>query len=231
LAVQFYIVATVITIIWYFPWNKLKYITATFLSKALETLKLSSPYAFLTLTSFAYARGDSIVVRYTLSSFALGLYGGAYRYLESLSLLPTALSHNLFPISAKKKGITTSQLIKIMTVTIIAGSITSIIVFLTSNWLIVILIGKKYIEAVPILRIFSLVLFLFFINAPLATIVQSSHLVKKFLPYGVINTIGNIILNIIFVPIYGVAAAAWVMLTTEVTGFIINAYFAKKIYS
>lgn len=230
LAAQFYLVSSLLTLIWFFPWRKLSGFKFESFSVVFETLKNSSAYAFLIFSSFLYARGDSLVIRYVLNSAALGIYGGAYRYLESLSLLPTALSHNLFPISAKKQGINIENLKKIFFVTLLSGILISCSFFIFSDVLIVTLLGKSYIQAVPILRIFSAVLFLFFINAPLSTVVQSSHFIKKFLPFGFVNTLLNIALNLIFVPIFGIVAAAWIMLVTEITGLIINIYFVKKLY-
>lgn len=230
LALQTYLIASFITLFWFFPWRELTEFNLESLSHIFTTLKNSSAYAFLIFSSFLYARGDSLVIRYLLNSTALGIYGGAYRYLESLSLLPTALSHNLFPISAKKNGVRIESLRRILFVTLLSGIIISFAVFIFSDVLIVALLGTSYIQAIPILKIFSAVLFLFFVNSPLSTVVQSSHFVKKFLPYGFVNTLLNIVLNLIFIPIFGIVAAAWIMLVTEITGLTINIYFVKKLY-
>ena len=44
------------------------------------------------------------------------------------------------------------------------------------------------------------------------------------------NTSLNILLNIVFIPYYGLIAASWIMLFTEITGLFINLYFVNKIY-
>ncbi len=229
-AIYFYLVSSMITLGWFIPWDRFKKFSLMRMSEIAQTLRSSSSYAFLIFSSFLYARGDSLVIKYVINSTALGIYGSAYRYLESLSLLPTAISHNLFPISAKKEGISFNQLIKIIIVTFLSGLLISGIVFMFSNFLIITLLGNSYQQAIPVLKIFSLVLLLFFINAPLSTVVQSSKYINSFLPYGFGNTMLNIFLNLIFVSHYGIIAAAWVMLTTEITGFFINLYFVKKIY-
>lgn len=229
LSTQLYLLSSILTLLWFFPKNKWQKINLQ-IKNIIPTLKSSSSYAFLIMTSFAYARGDSLVIRYTLNSAALGIYGAAYRYLETLSLLPTAISQNLFPISAKKIGISLSQLLKITAIISLIGVLFSVIVYFGSEWLIVGLLGPAYSTAIPILQIFSFVLLLFFISSPLATVVQSSRYVSKFLPFGIINTLLNIILNIIFVPKFGIIAASWIMLLTEITGLLINIYFVKKVY-
>jgi len=230
-AIKLYLLSSIITLLWYFPWLKFKYFSSSNFSKSFQTLNSSKLYAFLIFTSFTYSRGDSLVVRYTLNSTALGLYAAAYRFLESLSLIPTALAHNLFPISAKEGNVIKSQLMKIVLIMSLLGLVTAFLVFIFSSRLITFILGNAYSAAIPLLKVFSLVIFLFFINSPLNTIVLSSSQINKFLTYGVGNTLLNIALNIIFVPLFGVTAAAWVMLTTEITGFVINVYFARQVYS
>jgi O-antigen/teichoic acid export membrane protein len=122
------------------------------------------------------------------------------------------------------------QLIKMTSVMCLMGIVIGIALFLFSRVLIVDILGQNYIAAISLLQIFSLVVVLFFTNAPLATVVQSSDLVRKFLPWGILNTILNLVLNFYFIPIYGVIAAAWIMLISETTGLLINLYFVSKVY-
>ena len=230
-AVYLYLFSSIITVLVLFPWETLLSFSMIPLGKIYVTLKSSSSYALLIFTSYAYARGDSLVVRYLINSTALGLYGASYRFLEGLSLIPTALAHNLFPLSAKESNISYKQLVKITGTMIIFGISIGSALFFSANFLIRTLLGAQYIHTIPVLKIFSAVLLLFFINSPLSTVIQSSRMLKKFLPWGVGNTALNIGLNIIFVPLLGITGAAWVMFTTEVTGLLINLYFVKKLYS
>ena len=226
----FYIFGSALTALWSFPWLKVSHSSFS-LNSVFKTLKESGAYATLILTSFAYARGDSLIIRIFLNNTALGLYGSAYRYLESLSLLPTALSHNLFPISAKREGITWHHLKKMLAIVIPVGLITSIFLYATSDFLIIGILGEAYKSAVPVMQIFTVVLFLFFINAPLNTVVISSDHLHKFVPWGIANTILNLVLNILLIPFYGIIGAAVAMLVTELTGLLMNVYFVKKKFS
>lgn len=230
IALYTYVVSSFITLVWFFPWSHLNDVKIISFPNIHKILHQSSSYAFLIFTSFAYSRGDSLIIGYSLGNSALGIYGAAYRYLDSLSLLPTALAHNLFPISAKKAGISFQHLMKITGVMTVAGILVGFGLYLFADLLTYELLGESYRSALPLVEIFALVVVLFFMNSALSTVVQSSSYVKKFLPFGVMNTFANIALNLIFVPIYGLQAAAWVMLLTEFTGLSINIYFVKKIY-
>src|SRR3989344_8520368 len=59
------LIALVLTLFWIFPWNDLKFTKLT-ISEVTTILKHSSSYAFLTLTSFFYNRGDAFIISYLL---------------------------------------------------------------------------------------------------------------------------------------------------------------------
>lgn len=226
-----YLITSVINVLWYMPWGMLKGLRLPGITAQLRVIRSSIKYAYLIFTSFAYARGDSFVVKGVLGDAALGMYGAAYRYLESLSLLPTAISHNLFPVSSKEGAVSKKQLKYIVFITTSIGVLAGAALCIGADALILLLVGPAYAPAIPVLRILSLVLILFFVSAPLSTVVQSSNLVGKFLPWGVANTIANIGLNLLLVPMLGIQGAAYSMLITEITGLIINAWFIRKIYA
>ncbi len=225
-----YVCALVFTVVVFFPWRVLQKFRMDSLTSIQTTLKNSSSYAMLILSSYLYARGDSLLVGYLAGSAALGAYGMAYRYLEGLSLFPTAIVQNLFPVSAKKGTVGRLQLKQITVIMAFLGTLSSVFIYLLAEPLVFFILGNKYSSAVPILQIFSLVLILFFVNAPLSAIVQSSEMVKKFLPFGIFNTALNLVLNLMTIPLFGAEGAAWVMATTEFTGLLINLYFIAKLY-
>lgn len=226
-----YLVTSVASIAWYTPWTLLPGLTFAGFRRQYSVVKSSIKYAYLIITSFAYARGDSFIVKGLLGDAALGTYGAAYRFLESLSLLPTAISHNLFPISSKEGTVGARQLQGMAALMGALGIVSGAALWLGADVLIRVVIGPEYAGAVGTLKILAFVLVLFFISAPLGTVVQSSSHIKKFLPWGVANTTANIVLNLLLVPMLGIQGAAYSMLITELTGLIINVWFVRKIYA
>jgi len=223
-------VSAALNAVWFVPWHYFTSFVFNF-SQAIKTLKQSAQYALLITTSYAYSRGDSLIIENTIGSASLGIYSAGYRYLEGLSLLPSALAQNLFHISAKKDSLSSAQLMKITASMAGLGILAGAALFLSSDVLTTTLLGSEYAQSGTIVRVFSAVIVLFFVNAPLSTVVQSSDLLKKFIPWGIANTVANLALNILLIPMYGVVAAAFVMLATEVCGLIINLFFVKKIYT
>lgn len=221
--------SAIANVFWFVPW---KYFMSFAYNtrNALKTLKQSSQYAVLITTSYAYSRGDSIIIENIIGSASLGIYSAAYRYLEGISLLPTALAQNLFHIAAKKDSLKLAQVFKISAVMLVLGLLAGASVFLTASFLTTELLGSEYTLSETVLQVFALVVVLFFVNAPLGSIVQSSDLLKKFIPWGIANTLVNLALNIVYIPLYGVVAAAWIMLITELSGLLINVWFVGRIY-
>ncbi len=201
------------------------------LKKAILTLKKSTPFALLIITSLAYARGDQLIIKFSLSNTALGMYGVAYRFLEMFALIPSAVSQNLFSITSQKKGATHMQILKLAGIMLVVGGLIGGGILLFAQPIILMILGNAYADAIIPLQIFGLVILLFFVNAPFATHVQSSSLIKSFLPFGIANTVLNLILNLAFVPIYGIIAAALIMLITEITGLLINYYFSRRVFA
>jgi len=229
LLLLFWFLGSLVTMVWFFPFSKID-ISLQKIINSVQTLKKSGDYALLTTTALAYSRADQLTVQYFQGSFALGLYGAAYRYLDTLSLLPSAVTQNLFSDAAENGKVSHQQLKKITLISFGVGVLIASVMYLSADFLSVGLLGQDYRGATILVKIFSLVLLLFFVNAPLASIVQSSDYVRRFLPFGILNTVLNVVLNIIFVPLFGVIASAYIMIITEFTGMLINIYFVNKIY-
>lgn len=225
-----YLVATIVATIYYLPFKQLVGFSWTSFKTFTATLLQSSSYLILIATSFFYARGDAFIIRYFLNDGALGLYGAAYRYLEGAAMLPTALAQNLFPLAAKSGHLIKSQALLIIGIMTSLGGFAGLALWLASPILITLLLGSSYNSAIPILQVFAVVLTLFFINSPLSTFVQSSGKIKDFLPFGISNTIANLILNAILIPQYGLIGSAYAMVLSEISGMIINIYFFSKVY-
>jgi O-antigen/teichoic acid export membrane protein len=225
-----YVIGSLATIMWFFPWKLLEGFTFRSWSQVINILRESSSYALLIGTSFFYSRGDWFVIQQSLGNAALGMYGSGYRFLEGMSLVPAAVTQNLFPISDKKEGLAFPQLMKLTSVMTAMGCAAGLFLFFAANFLTTQLLGEAYQSSTVILQIFAGVVVLFFINSPLSTVVQSSKFVTRFLPFGIANTVLNLSLNIVLIPRFGLIAAASVMFLTELTGLLINFWFVTRIY-
>ena len=223
-----YLIGDLIAVVLLFPRHELKELQGS-RSPLFATFRSSSKYALLNYTSATYARADSVLVRGYLGEAALGFYGLAYRYLEYFAMLPSSLVQISFPIFARDKKLGKAHIIKITMLMACVGMFFSVFLALLAPIIITTFHGSLYSPAIIIMQILSATLFLLFINAPLSTYIQSSDMVKKFLPFGILNTSLNIALNIILIPLYGLQGAAWAMMITEGTGLMINGFFTYRL--
>ncbi len=227
-AVTAYLIGDIVAVWLLFPRHKLSQLSGAYLSLR-KTLRSATKYALLNYTSATYARADSILVRGYLGEAALGFYGLAYRYLEYFALLPSSLVQITFPIFARDSKSAKKHIFKLAGCMALFGIVFGGLLVFLAPIIINAFHGSEYAPAIIVMQILSATLVLMFINAPLSSYVQSSDLVKKFLPYGILNTALNVSLNILLIPQWGLQGAAAAMLITECTGLLINLWFTKQL--
>ena len=71
---------------------------------------------------------------------------------------------------------------------------------------------------------------LFFFNAPLNTIIQSSRYLKFYVPYLTLATLINLLSNVLLLPRYNLFGAVMAMLISEISLVFINLKFIYLIY-
>lgn len=221
-----YILANFFIFIFYLPWKNLISKKKTILRK-----NHSWSFVFLNLLSMAYSKSDSLIIKYRLGDSYLGFYGAAYRYLESINLFSTSISHNLFPIVSKENNFSLKNLLKMVVFMFTISLFFSVFLFFGSEFLTTTLLGAEYLPSKILVQTFSILVVLFFVNSPLIATISASGLLKKFLPWAGLNTLFNIILNLIVVGPFGMVGVAWVMIISEILAGIINIVFIRKIYA
>ncbi|MCA9340875.1 MAG: polysaccharide biosynthesis C-terminal domain-containing protein, partial [Candidatus Saccharibacteria bacterium] len=227
----FWLVASVVTAVWFFPWQSIAWSNISlFQRRTIKSIRGAATYAVIATAGLVYSRADQLIIQWFRGFGALGIYSAAYRLIDSINLLPQAIAENLFPEAAKPGTITLKHLYKIEAVIGVIGAVVAMVLFVLAEWAVVTLLGTEYLAAIPLIHVFCVLLWLFFINAPLASVIQSSSLVRTFLPFGIANTVLNVLLNLLLVPSFGLVAAAWSMVLTEAIGLLINVYFVRRLY-
>ncbi len=210
-----YLLTWLIMIPWYFPvtvcWRSLKH----YKQSGRINWWSSWPYAAIDSLGVIYSRADQLIINRFLASSSLGIYSAAYRYLDAFNLLPQALFHNLFPLAAKKGGLSRLQIAKMVAVMCGLGFVVAGGMALGANFLTTGLLGEAYAPAAKILRLFGVVVILFFFNAPLNTVLQSSDGVARYVPFLLGSTVFNLCLNYLLVPRLGISGGVWAMVGGE----------------
>lgn len=170
---------------------------------------------------------DTIIISFFLGNREVGVYQAVFKLIVLPLIIPELLNFSLLPVlsryfeSDKSKAIKLSSLMyKFLFIT--SFPITLIIFIYPAEIIHLIYGSKDYHESIPILKIFALNIFVRFVFETFALILTTSN--KQIIRmYTVIAaTVLNLILNIIFLPKYGIKAAAYIALLT--TTFVFSVY-------
>lgn len=192
-------------------------------------LSHATPFAILSALSIIYFRIDTIILSKLDTMEAVGLYNAVYKIVEFLMFIPVSLLGAYFPQMSrearysinglKKSYFRSTRLLLIIilpitiTCTIFAGDIIQLV------------FGRAFLPATNVLRVLLWAVVIMYINAPLGNILYNSDRLPRFIPFAILNTLLNIILNFIFIPKWGYIGAGIITLTTEITGFFILIWF------
>lgn len=177
-----------------------------------------------------YMKCDLILIKFFLDDNAVGIYSAASKVSEIFYFIPMILSTALFPslIKAKSMGDINyeTQIQELYKVFFLISIVISIATFLLAPYIIPFLFGASFDLSIEILLIQSWSAIFVFLGVVSSKwyIIQN---LKIYLMIGiVIGATLNIVLNLVFIPKYGLIAAAWISLVTQIfTSYFINIFF------
>lgn len=216
-----------------FGWHvgiKLSEIKLPVIKKALAG---SLPYGLLGVLGLLYFKIDTIMLSYLRGNFETGIYGASYRFLEAVTFIPTAFSAALFPVLSKLQH--TRSLPEIKNLYIKSVKIMGFVGFLVTIFFLLLisqlikLFMPNFSQAVDIVKILSLSIPLMFMMAPGVQVMFSTDKYLKHVLFLSITTLAfNVLLNLIYIPVFGVWAAAWITVLSDLLSLVIFYFFIKK---
>lgn len=202
----------------------------------LSTLKKviigSLPYGILSVLGLLYFRIDAILLSYLRGSFETGLYGAAYKFLEAVIFIPTAFSYALFPVMAKLHEDNPLQIKKLYFKSLKVMGILGLLVL--SGYLLIIptlikIFLPSYILSIPALVILSLAIPFMFIHTPSVQVLLSTDkYLKPVVLLSFLTLSFNIVLNLIFIPLYGFIGASMITVASEISSFVVFFLLVKN---
>jgi len=195
-------------------------------------LKESAPLGIAAFVNFLYFKADAILLSLFQSSHDVGIYGAAYKVLESLIYFPTMFmglvmpifSYNIFhrPKHFLRIACRTLKAIWLITIPLV------IFLFFLDDETIRVIAGAGFTQSVIVLQILAFALGAIF----LANFFNSVLIVvnrQKLLLFILAGTAGlSLVLNIIFIPYYSFMAAAVISTLCEILVTIIAYFLSRK---
>ena len=178
-----------------------------------ELIKDSWPLIITGAFSFIYSRIDQIFIKNLIDVKSVGYYDAAVRISEVWYFIPAMIITSLFPaiINSKKLSISMyrNRLIKLFWLLLIISILISIPVFLFSSFIIKFLYGFDFLASIPILKIYVWA----GVGVSLSTLVNTyliSENYRKIIFFTSFIAMSiNVILNLFWIPLYGINGAAF----------------------
>lgn len=179
----------------------------------------SLPYGLLGVLGLIYFKVDTILLSYMKSSYDTGIYAAAYKFLEAIIFIPSAVSVALFPVLAKLHETDSQALKKLYFKSLRVMLYISLPIMLGYIFLLPFVINfllPQYQLSIFVIQVLALTIPLMFMHTPATVALLSTD---KYLKEVVLISIGtlafNIIFNILLIPKYGIMAAAFVTVLSE----------------
>jgi len=179
------------------------------------------PFALTGLFYLVYFQSAVILLKYLASDQAAGIYYVAFTIMAAVYLLPTAIYQKyLLPKFHRWANYDQSRFLEVYQAgnggMLLLGVFASGAILLLTPWVIPLLFGKVYQDAVSILAILALSVPVRFLAISIgAALVTQEHMRLKVFYMGMTAVI-NVLLNILTIPVYGAQGAAVSTLLSEI---------------
>ena len=208
------------------------YLKFLFSKTAFQKLfQFSYPLVLSSLTIVAATYIDRIIIKELLDLTELGLYGIAFRFASLGGFLLVGIRGALLPIIYREyeKPETKGKLRDFFYLFFAGMSAMLIFLCFFSQELLYVLTESSYHSAYSVIPILTAAV-LFNGMYIFAVGVSIAKKTKVFVYVGIFSLISNIVLNYIFIPIYGIQGAAMATFITGVCSFVIYMFFSQKNY-
>ncbi|MDP3997227.1 MAG: oligosaccharide flippase family protein [bacterium] len=199
-----------------------------------QLLSASWPLGAMLLLNAVYFRVDTIILSFFRPAQEVGWYGLAYRIIESALFFPAMFGGLLLPrlseaLSKRNRPQAAGFITEGFRLLFVVAALAVTVLLAVSPGIINLISGRQYAAAAPLLAILSLALAFMFIGNlfgfSLVALNKQSVLLKLYL--GLIFF--NLVTNLMFIPRWGAAAAAWTTVGTEILSVVIAGAYVYRL--
>jgi O-antigen/teichoic acid export membrane protein len=199
---------------------------------ARRLLRNGMPLIFAGLVVMLYMRIDQVMIREMLGNEALGYYSAAVYLAEGWYFIGMAASSSLFPaiVSAKAQGIAVyhDRLQSYYRVMVWLALSVAVPVHFLADPLIAVIYGTAYQQSADVLRVNVWTGVFVFLGVASSAWLVTENLQRISLIRTSAGAVLNIILNLMWIPKYGIVGSAWATLISQAVSSYL-AYACSKI--
>ena len=191
-------------------------------------LKISYPFIFSAILSTIYGQADIIMIKSMVDNSAVALYNASTTLAGLVVIIPTTLIEGFRPdiMDAKlhDEALYQKRLRQLYAIIFWACIAYGVFITIFAKQIIVIIYGKKYIDAVDSLSLVVWYTSFSYFGAINNVYMVAEDKIKWVQATTLIGAIGNIILNFFLIPKWGIVGAALASLLTQfIANFVLMA--------
>jgi O-antigen/teichoic acid export membrane protein len=195
-------------------------------------LREAFPLFLTTLVGLLYFRTDVIMLSKLRNESEVGLYGAAYSVLRALTMLPGVFVTAMYPALSRAYGTDRTSLKRLCDTAfkyqLAIGIPITVGIAAVSRETIDLLYGPEFAQAGAVLGVLIWSLLFFFTNTLLGYMLFSANRQREFLWVKLFNLVGNVILNALLIPRYGLFGAAIATVVTIGISFFWHLFLVSK---
>ena len=176
-----------------------------------------------------YQRIDQVMIGNMIDKASVGYFSVASKFVELLIFIPTIMVQTVTPILVKAHENNYDEYVqkgqRFMNISVWISILAAIITSLLSYWIILITFGKQYFPAIAVLQILSFKAISAALSGTCGAMIVVEGLQKITFIRDIMGCFICILLNFLFLPKYGILAAAVVSITSNLVAGYLSGLF------
>jgi O-antigen/teichoic acid export membrane protein len=186
-----------------------------------EWLWKGLPFALTFVLTIIYFRIDQPLIDIFRGLREAGLYGAAYKPIESLLFIPITFLSIVFPVLSVYHRERPREMLdavgRFYKALLLLGWPASVGIFVLAQPLTPVLLGDKFLASEPALKILALALGIAFVNNAFIGALNASDRQSSFSWAAGWSVLVNVMLNLTLIPLFGYLGASWATVATELS--------------
>ncbi len=192
-------------------------------------LRESWPLLLTNAAVILYQRIDQVMIGQLLDKRSVGYFSVAGRFVEVLTYIPMILSQTVMPVLVSERGkgeeVYGRSAQRFMNISVWLSLLASAVTSVLAWWLVTILFGQVYAPAVVILQVMAFKAASVALSSTAGAMLVAEGLQRYAFWRDLFGCLVCVSLNWLLLPAYGVVAAAWVAIMSNIAaGFVADAF-------
>lgn len=184
----------------------------------LVILRKSVPFALLVLLMAAYGHVDSIVLRAMASDEQAGIFAGAFRLLDALTMVAYLVSVPLLPVFSRlcREGSEVSPYLRLVFWPMMLFAVGAAVACAAlAEPLMSLLYHGRAAQYVPVFRVIIFGIIPIGLTYIFGTLLTAGGYMRQLNTFAAVSLVLNIVVNMLLIPHLGAVGSAWASLATQ----------------